>query len=494
MKIKFDVTPTEFIIIKDILKKYLTKDCKAYVFGSRAKSSSLHGSDLDLALECKEKIDFKKLSKIKIDFEDSRLPYMVDVIDLQATKEYFKNMIEKEMIEFPLGKLERVPELRFKEFSGEWEEKKLGDIATFFSGGTPTSTNRTYYSGTISFIGSGNINDNQVNQYITEEALNNSSAKLINKGDILYALYGATSGEVAISKLNGAINQAILCIRTNEDKYFIYQWLNLKKYKILSTYLQGGQGNLSSKIIKDLKLNLPKKQEQKKIASFLTTVDKKIEQLTKKVKFQEQYKKGVMQKIFKQEIRFKNDDGSEFEEWEWKNGNLIFKSISNKNHNSDLPILAISQEYGAIPRDMIDYKISVTNNSISSYKVVEIGDFIISLRSFQGGIEYSKYKGICSPAYIILKSIIEINNIFFKSYFKTPTYIQQLNSKIEGIRDGKMISYKYFSEIKLPLPQKQEQTKIANFLSSLDKKIDSTKEQLAKTKEFKKGLLQRIFV
>ena len=320
--------------------------------------------------------------------------------------------------------MSNVPKLRFKEFSGEWETKNIGQIGTFFSGGTPTSSNKSYYGGSIPFIGSGKISSNEVDQYITEEALFNSSAKMIEKGDLLYALYGATSGAVAISKINGAINQAVLCIRTNENKLFLMTWFQKNKNKILDTYLQGGQGNLSAQIVKSFKVQFPSKQEQEKIASFLTSVDTKIEQLTKKESLLQEYKKGVMQKIFNQEIRFKADDGSEFCEWEWKYGNEIFETISNKNHNSELPILAITQEYGAIPRDMIDYQISVTDKSVATYKVVEIGDFIISLRSFQGGIEYSNYKGICSPAYIILRPHIEVDDRFYKLYMKTDNYIK----------------------------------------------------------------------
>jgi type I restriction enzyme M protein len=184
------------------------------------------------------------------------------------------------------------------------------------------------------------------------------------------------------------------------------------------------------------------------------------------------YKKGIEQKIFSGEIRFKNDSGKDFPVWEIVNGDSIFTTISNKNHNSDLPILAITQEYGAIPRDLIYYKISVTEQSIESYKVVEKGDYIISLRSFQGGIEYSDYRGICSPAYIILRSKREIDDDYFKYYFKTHNFINELNKKLEGIRDGKMISFKYFSEIKLNLPCKEEQKKIANLLSAIDKKIN----------------------
>lgn len=192
-------------------------------------------------------------------------------------------------------------------------------------------------------------------------------------------------------------------------------------------------------------------------------------------------------------LRFKDANGKNYPNWEIKKGNEIFESISDKNHNSDLPILAITQESGAVPRELIDYKISVTDKSIESYKVVQEGDFIISLRSFQGGIEYSNYKGICSPAYIILRPFIKINSIFFKYFFKTDNYIKRLTKNIEGIRDGKMISYKYFSEVDIALPSLEEQTKIANFLSSLDDKIENLEKELEELKAYKKGVMQAIF-
>lgn len=182
---------------------------------------------------------------------------------------------------------------------------------------------------------------------------------------------------------------------------------------------------------------------------------------------------------------FKND-------WEIIKGEVVFESVSNKNHNSDLPILAITQEHGAIPRDLIAYNISVTDKSISSYKVVEKGDFIISLRSFQGGIEYSNYKGICSPAYIILKPIKEIDRTFFKYYFKTPRYIKRLTKNLEGIRDGKMISFKYFSEAKLTFPTLSEQKRIASFFTALDKKITELKQKKALLEQYKKGITQKL--
>jgi type I restriction enzyme S subunit len=181
-------------------------------------------------------------------------------------------------------------------------------------------------------------------------------------------------------------------------------------------------------------------------------------------------------------------------EWEYPNGNQLFEPIVNKDHNSNLPILAITQEHGAIPRHMIDYHISVTEKSIESYKVVEIEDFIISLRSFQGGIEYSEYKGICSPAYIIIRKKEEkINTQFFKHFFKSNKFIKEMNKNIEGSRDGKMVSYKQFSDLFLPFPCPEEQQKIADCLTSLDELITTESLKLEAYKTHKKGLMQKLF-
>lgn len=186
---------------------------------------------------------------------------------------------------------------------------------------------------------------------------------------------------------------------------------------------------------------------------------------------------------------FQNDG-----EWNYEYGNMLYDSIVNKKHKSDLPILAITQDNGAIPRDEINYRVIVNDKSIEGYKIVEIGDFIISLRSFQGGIEYSRYKGLCSPAYIVLrKKHSKICDDFYRHYFKSFQYIQALNRNLEGIRDGKMVSYKQFSDIKLPCPSLAEQKKIADCLSSLDKYIDATKRKLELLKDHKKGLMQRLF-
>lgn len=180
-------------------------------------------------------------------------------------------------------------------------------------------------------------------------------------------------------------------------------------------------------------------------------------------------------------------------DWSQKFGSEVFTQISNKDHNSDLPVLAVTQDQGAVPRETIDYHVSVTEKSLESYKVVEIGDFIISLRSFQGGIEFSKYWGICSPAYIILRLTRDYAQDYFRYYLKTDRFISQMTKNLEGLRDGKMISYKQFSELKLPIPPLPEQQKIADCLSSLDDLITAENQKLDALKTHKQGLMQQLF-
>ncbi len=179
--------------------------------------------------------------------------------------------------------------------------------------------------------------------------------------------------------------------------------------------------------------------------------------------------------------------------WEEVFGNNLFEQVNDRNHEQNLPVLAITQENGAIPRDLINYHVAVTEKSIESYKVVQVSDFIISLRSFQGGIEYSQHHGICSPAYVILRRLIDGSDIYFKHYFKTERFIQLLTRNLEGLRDGKMISYRQFSELLLPVPKPSEQQKIADCLSSIDDLITLEARKIDTLKAHKKGLMQQLF-
>ena len=183
--------------------------------------------------------------------------------------------------------------MRFPKYSSEWITTKYDSVCKVFSGGTPKSSNKEYYKGDIPFIRSGEIHLDKTELFINEKALRESSAKMINKGDLLLALYGATSGEIDISRIEGAINQAILCIKTDQNKQFIKYGWESKVTKYLSTYLQGGQGNLSAEIFKSIRVDLTEKDEQAKIGYFLVLLDDRIKTQNKIIKEMYSLKKAI---------------------------------------------------------------------------------------------------------------------------------------------------------------------------------------------------------
>ena len=199
-----------------------------------------------------------------------------DLITLHQRKYDKLVILKKSMLEkmFPKDG-ESVPEIRFAGFTDPWEQRKLGDVTDSFSGGTPDVSHTSYYGGSIPFIRSAEINSDKTELFLTEKGLDNSSAKIVERGTVLYALYGATSGEVGIAAIKGAINQAILALspHTGNDPLFLASWLRREKARIVDTYLQGGQGNLSGSIVKELSFALPQQKEQQVIGSFFSRLD-----------------------------------------------------------------------------------------------------------------------------------------------------------------------------------------------------------------------------
>lgn len=202
-------------------------------------------------------------------------------------------------------KRSKVPEVRFKGFTKDWEQRKVGEVSESYSGGTPSVGVKEYYGGQIPFIRSAEINSEITELFLTEEGLKNSSARLVAVGDILYALYGATSGEVGRARLKGAINQAILAIKphTDYDSEYLAQWLRKSKHSIIETYLQGGQGNLSGTIVKELSVDFPSLKEQKAIGDFFRQLDNLITLHQRKVEKIKTQRKALQQYLLNGIVR-----------------------------------------------------------------------------------------------------------------------------------------------------------------------------------------------
>ena len=390
-------------------------------------------------------------------------------------------------------KVTNVPNLRFPEFEGEWQSSRLADICEINpkNEGLPSS---------FVYIDLESVENGRLlkEDFISKDDAPSRAQRVLSKNDVLFQMVRPYQKNNLYYDKEGkyVASTGYAQIRTKQNSRFVFQYLHNQKFvdNVIERCTGTSYPAINSSDLGNIIIAYPNFEEQEKISSFLSLIDERITTQNKIIENLKTQMLGLQEKIFRQKVKLKDSNGKSFPLWSFKKGGELFESISNKNHYSDLPILAITQDKGAIPRDLIDYQITVTERSVESYKIVEIGNFIISLRSFQGGIEHSDYKGICSPAYIILKNKIEIATNFYKYYFKTPDYIKLLNKKLEGIRDGKMISYSYFAEIELPFPSIEEQKRIASFLTKIDQKIQTEKAILEQLEMQKKHLLRQMFV
>ena len=371
----------------------------------------------------------------------------------------------------------------------DWEVRKFQDFAKFFSGGTPLTSIPEYYFGEIPFIKSGEIYFDKTEQFISEEGLKNSSAKLVAKGDLLYALYGANSGEVAISQINGAINQAILCIRHNGscNTLFIYNFLLSQKESIIRNYLQGGQGNLSAEIVKSLPIPLPSLTEQRAIAACLSAWDNAITKVQALLAQKELRKKWLMQQLLTGKKRLK---GFEKTQWHLKSLDEIAEFKNGKAHENAIDdngkYIVVNSKY--ISTEGIVFKCS-NENLCPLY----IDDIVMVMSDIPNGRalakcyyisendRYTLNQRICS---IRANRNIDSRFLFFilnrNSFYLTfDNGVGQTNLKKEEVL-----------ECPLLVPEKEEQTAIAQVLQAADKEIQLLKAKADKLKEEKKGLMQ----
>jgi type I restriction enzyme S subunit len=391
------------------------------------------------------------------------------------------------------------PQLRYPGFTGEWEKKSFSELYK------KNNVKNDLSFGVDKIISVANM------YYKTDANVGNEdylkTYNIFRIGDI--AFEGNKNANYSFGRFventigDGIVSHVFDVYSPISPDHCIEYWKYAINYERImrpilekSTIKSTMMTNLIGKDFLKQTILLPSPAEQKKIAECLSEIDDLIAAQGEKVDALKEKKNGMMQQMFPRQgettprLRFPGFTG----EWDFVNGDELFEPISNKNHNSDLPILALTQDQGAVPRDMINYNVIVSDKSVENYKVVEVDDFIISLRSFQGGIEYSRYKGLCSPAYIVLRKKSDmLCSDFYRIYFKSFKYIQELNKNLEGIRDGKMISYKQFSEIKLPKPSPSEQQKIAECLSAMDDMIASESAKLDALKDHKKGLMQQLF-
>ncbi|WP_260201240.1 restriction endonuclease subunit S, partial [Lactiplantibacillus pentosus] len=324
--------------------------------------------------------------------------------------------------------------------------------------------------------------------------LNNSSAKMVGIGDILYALYGATSGETSISRINGAINQAILAIRPTkgDDPYMIVQWLKKQKEPIISTYLQGGQGNLSGSIVKDLLITLPKnKEEQAKVGSFFKQLDQTITLHQRKLAKLKELKQGYLQKLFPK-------NGSKFPQLRfagfadaWEQRKLgeeaqitMGQSPNSENYTKNPDDYILVQGNADMKNGRVVPRVWTTQIT----KKAEKSDLILSVRAPVGDIGKTDYDVVLGRGVAAIKGnefiFQQLGKMKLTGYwtrYSTGSTFESINSN--DIKDAKIM-----------VPVEEEQQKIGSFFQQLDHLITLHQRKLDLLKEQKKGFLQNMFI
>ena len=380
----------------------------------------------------------------------------------------------------------------------------MGEISETYSGGTPKVSIKSFYNKKeIPFIRSSDIHKNTTELYITKEGLEESSAKLVSKGQILYALYGATSGEVDISKIDGAINQAILAINTHDNiNYFIMLFLNKNKDKIIKKYIQGGQGNLSAKIVKNININITSKKEEKEISTFIKKFEKIFTLYERKLKLLSWVKKYFLDNLFAEKeypnLRFKGFTDA----WEQRK----IKDYASYRRGS------FPQPYGkkewydgkdSMPFvQVVDVKenlrlVDHTKQRISKLAqpqsvFVPTGKVLVTVQGSIGRVAITQYPSYIDRTLIVFEKYDTRTDKYFWAY----TLQRKFDIEKRKAPGGtiKTITKKALSEFIVTITNYEEQNRLGIFFLKIDKLLALYENKQQHLTEIKKTLLNTMFI
>ncbi|HCW7341058.1 TPA: restriction endonuclease subunit S [Staphylococcus aureus] len=399
-----------------------------------------------------------------------------------------------------------VPELRFPGFEGEWEEKKLGDLTTKIgSGKTPKGGSENYTNKGITFLRSQNIRNGKLNLndlvYISKDIDDEMKNSRTYYGDVLLNITGASIGRTAINSIvetHANLNQHVCIIRLKKEYYYNFfgQYLLSRKgkRKIFLAQSGGSREGLNFKEIANLKIFTPTIfEEQQKIGQFFSKLDRQIELEEQKLELLQQQKKGYMQKIFSQELRFKDENSEDYPHWE---NSKIEKYLKERNERSDKgQMLSVTINSGIIKFSELDRKDNSSKDK-SNYKVVRKNDIAYnSMRMWQGASGKSNYNGIVSPAYTVLYPTQNTSSLFIGYKFKTHRMIHKFKINSQGLTsDTWNLKYKQLKNINIDIPVLAEQEKIGDFFKKMDILISKQKIKIEILEKEKQSFLQKMFL
>lgn len=402
------------------------------------------------------------------------------------------------------------PQIRFKGYEDEWKESTIEEHFNLYSGTTPSRSIPNAFSGSINWISSGELKPHYIGETkekITEDVFKKSSLRLLPPGLLVIAIYGLEAsgvrGTASITSVPTTISQACTTFiptpNGEVDMEFLYGWYKHNGNYIGTHFAQGTkQQNLKSEIINELSIFYPNGDEQKQIGEFIINLDSLISEAEREIDRLEKMKQASLQKMFPRhgetspEIRFNKFT----ENWFVQQAGQIFKTTNERNR-PDLPVLSAFQDLrGMTPRETSGYSISHDKSNEITYKVIYPGNFVIHLRSFQGGFAHSIYEGITSPAYTVFEIIdwTKHDDYFWKIVFMSHNFIESLKTITYGIRDGRSISFDEFSNLLLCFPSKDEQKKISDYFRRINNLLSAKRQKLKKLQNIKQSCINKMFI
>ncbi|ARV14151.1 restriction endonuclease subunit S [Polaribacter sp. SA4-12] len=402
-----------------------------------------------------------------------------------------------------------IPKLRFKEFEGDWDKKKMIDLSERIGDGLH-GTPKYADNSEISFINGNNLIDGKV--FITEKTkkvdktifLKND--KNLRTNTLLISLNGTIGNIARYNNEKVMLGKSVGYFNFKENSNYYYHVLKSPKIQrfFISELTGSTIKNLSLKTLRETNIPFPSVKEQQKIASFLTSVDTQIQQLTTKKQLLENYKKGVMQQLFSQQLRFKNDDGLDFPDWEEKK---FSKFIKLYRGSSPRPIIryTTSNENGVNwikigdTKKSKNYRINKVSEKITEEgslksRFVKKGEIILANSMSFGKSYLLEIEGCIYDGWFVLREYEDSFNKEFLLHILNSHYLQKQYLRLSTGGVVQNISSEIVYSTKLFRPSIKEQQKIANYLSAIDTKIENVQIQIEKTQAFKKGLLQQMFV
>ena len=402
----------------------------------------------------------------------------------------------------------RVPQLRFPEFTDDWEQRKLGELYGTI-GNAFVGTATPYYVEIGHFyLESNNVKDGQINHnseiFINDEFYEKQKDKWLHTGDMVMVQSGHVGHAAVIPKeLDNTAAHALIMFRNKKEKiepYFLnYEYQTEKAKKKIENITTGNTiKHILASDMREFEVDVPKYEEQKVIAGYFRKLDNLITLHQRKLEKLKELKKGLVQKLFSQEVRFKADDGSEFPEWEEKKlGDVTSQYKVRNKKRLPLEIYSVNNIVGFIPQsEQFDDAGYLKDTDTSIYMVVQPKHFAYNparLDIGSIGFQCLDHDVQVSSLYEVFETSDLVNDRFLWSWFHTYYF----NNVVKRLQEGGVRLYFYYDkmqEVKIRLPSLPEQQKIADCLSSLDDGIAKQKATLAAWEELKKGLLQQMFV